>query len=46
MTDLSAKVKALVEYYSTSKFRFLTAAVLFDDHDAAINIAWAPRSFA
>src|SRR5437667_65534 len=38
MTDLSAEFKALVEYRPTNKVRFVTAASLFDGHDAAINI--------
>src|SRR5437899_10326132 len=38
MTDLSAEFKALAEYRPTSKVRFVTAAALFDGHDAAINI--------
>jgi methylmalonyl-CoA mutase len=38
MTDLSAEFKALAEYRPTSKVRFVTAASLFDGHDAAINI--------
>ena len=49
MTDLSAEYKALAEYRPTHKLRFVTAASLFDGHDASINImrrvlrAWAPR---
>ncbi|MDN3922664.1 fused isobutyryl-CoA mutase/GTPase IcmF [Roseateles violae] len=38
MTDLSAEYKALAEYRPTNKVRFVTAASLFDGHDAAINI--------
>ncbi|HET9644687.1 MAG TPA: fused isobutyryl-CoA mutase/GTPase IcmF, partial [Burkholderiaceae bacterium] len=38
MTDLSAEFKALAEYRPTQKVRFVTAASLFDGHDAAINI--------
>jgi methylmalonyl-CoA mutase len=38
MTDLSAEAKALAEYRPTNKVRFVTAAALFDGHDAAINI--------
>ncbi len=38
MTDLSAEYKALSEYRPTHKVRFVTAASLFDGHDAAINI--------
>lgn len=38
MTDLSAEFKALAEYRPTHKVRFVTAASLFDGHDAAINI--------
>ena len=38
MTDLSAEFKALAEYRPTNKVRFVTAASLFDGHDAAINI--------
>src|SRR5438046_3629331 len=38
MTDLSAEFKALAAYRSTHKVRFVTAASLFDGHDAAINI--------
>ncbi|HTT13176.1 MAG TPA: fused isobutyryl-CoA mutase/GTPase IcmF [Burkholderiaceae bacterium] len=38
MTDLSAEFKALAEYRATNKVRFVTAAALFDGHDAAINI--------
>src|SRR5437867_4075067 len=38
MTDLSAEQKALTEYRPTNKVRFVTAASLFDGHDAAINI--------
>jgi methylmalonyl-CoA mutase len=38
MTDLSAEYQALAEYRPTNKVRFVTAASLFDGHDAAINI--------
>src|SRR5437764_9745100 len=38
MTDLSAERKALASYRPTNKVRFVTAASLFDGHDAAINI--------
>jgi methylmalonyl-CoA mutase len=38
MTDLSAEFKALASYRPTNKVRFVTAASLFDGHDAAINI--------
>jgi methylmalonyl-CoA mutase len=38
MTDLSAEFKALTEYRPSRKLRFVTAASLFDGHDAAINI--------
>ena len=38
MTDLSAEYKALAQYRPTNKVRFVTAASLFDGHDAAINI--------
>jgi len=38
MTDLAADHKALAEYRPTHKVRFVTAASLFDGHDAAINI--------
>ena len=38
MTDLSAEYKALASYRPTNKVRFVTAASLFDGHDAAINI--------
>ena len=38
MTDLSAEFKALAEYRPTQRVRFVTAASLFDGHDAAINI--------
>ena len=50
MTDLSADFKALANYRPTHKVRFVTAASLFDGHDAAINImrrilqSMAPRS--
>jgi methylmalonyl-CoA mutase len=47
MTDLSAEAQALANYKPTQKVRFVTAASLFDGHDAAINImrckAWALR---
>jgi isobutyryl-CoA mutase len=38
MSDLSAEARALAEYRPTNKVRFVTAASLFDGHDAAINI--------
>src|ERR1700754_2926360 len=38
MTDLSAEYKALAAYRPVNKVRFVTAASLFDGHDAAINI--------
>ncbi|APW48176.1 fused isobutyryl-CoA mutase/GTPase IcmF [Rhodoferax antarcticus] len=38
MTDLSTDLKALASYRPTHKVRFVTAASLFDGHDAAINI--------
>ena len=38
MTDLSADYRALANYRPTHKVRFVTAASLFDGHDAAINI--------
>ncbi len=38
MTDLSAEFKALANYRPQNKVRFVTAASLFDGHDAAINI--------
>jgi len=38
MTNLSAEFKALANYRPTHKVRFVTAASLFDGHDAAINI--------
>jgi len=38
MTDLSAEFKALATYRPAHKVRFVTAASLFDGHDAAINI--------
>src|SRR4030095_14043293 len=38
MTDLSAESRVLAEYHPTNKVRFVTAAALFDGHDAAINI--------
>ena len=37
MTDLS-ETKKLAEYRPTQKVRFVTAASLFDGHDASINI--------
>ena len=37
MTDLS-EAKALAEFRPTNKVRFVTAASLFDGHDASINI--------
>ncbi|MBT3067323.1 fused isobutyryl-CoA mutase/GTPase IcmF [Rhodoferax sp. U11-2br] len=38
MTDLSTDLKALAHYRPTHKVRFVTAASLFDGHDASINI--------
>ncbi|MDQ6685890.1 MAG: cobalamin-dependent protein, partial [Pseudomonadota bacterium] len=38
MTELSADYRALADYKATHKVRFVTAAALFDGHDAAINI--------
>ncbi len=38
MTDLSADYQALAQYRPKHKVRFVTAASLFDGHDAAINI--------
>ena len=38
MTDLHADFKALAEYRPRHKLRFVTAASLFDGHDAAIHI--------
>jgi isobutyryl-CoA mutase len=38
MTDLSAGYTSLAQYRPTNKVRFITAASLFDGHDAAINI--------
>src|SRR6187399_2016860 len=38
MTELSADYKALADYRPANKVRFVTAAALFDGHDAAINI--------
>ncbi|MBL8305988.1 MAG: methylmalonyl-CoA mutase family protein, partial [Rubrivivax sp.] len=38
MTDLAAEAQALAAYRPTNKVRFVTAASLFDGHDAAINI--------
>src|ERR1043165_4606123 len=38
MSNLSAEYKALANYRPTHKVRFVTAASLFDGHDAAINI--------
>ncbi|MDB5899912.1 MAG: scpA 1, partial [Ramlibacter sp.] len=38
MTDLCAEYRALANYRPTHKVRFVTAASLFDGHDAAINI--------
>jgi methylmalonyl-CoA mutase len=38
MTDHSAPFKTLAAYRPTHKVRFVTAASLFDGHDAAINI--------
>ena len=36
MTDLSAPFKTLAAYRPTHKVRFVTAASLFDGHDAAM----------
>src|SRR6478736_10262691 len=38
MTELKADYKALADYRPANKVRFVTAAALFDGHDAAINI--------
>ena len=38
MTDLSAQYQALATYRPRHKLRFITAASLFDGHDASINI--------
>jgi len=38
MTNLSADYKALADYRPAHKVRFVTAASLFDGHDASINI--------
>ena len=38
MTNLAAEFQALANYKPTHKVRFVTAASLFDGHDAAINI--------
>ncbi|HEX2542327.1 MAG TPA: fused isobutyryl-CoA mutase/GTPase IcmF [Caldimonas sp.] len=38
MTELSADYRALADYRPAHKVRFVTAAALFDGHDAAINI--------
>ncbi len=38
MTDLSAEFKSLAEYRPEHRLRFVTAAALFDGHDASINI--------
>nr|HMS07308.1 methylmalonyl-CoA mutase family protein [Burkholderiaceae bacterium] len=38
MTDLSSDFKALAQYRPVNKVRFVSAASLFDGHDAAINI--------
>src|SRR3569623_825569 len=38
MTDLSAEFTALASYRPPHKVRFVTAASLFDGHDAAITI--------
>ena len=38
MTQLSAEYQALANYRPSNKVRFVTAASLFDGHDAAINI--------
>jgi len=38
MTDLSAESQALAEYRPKRRLRIVTAAALFDGHDAAINL--------
>ncbi|MDQ2735795.1 MAG: cobalamin-dependent protein, partial [Pseudomonadota bacterium] len=38
MTELASDYKALAAYRPSNKVRFVTAASLFDGHDAAINI--------
>jgi methylmalonyl-CoA mutase len=38
MSDLATDVKSLSQYRPNHKVRFITAASLFDGHDAAINI--------
>jgi len=38
VTDLAAEFRALADYRPTHKVRLVTAASLFDGHDAAINI--------
>ena len=38
MTELAADYKALADYRPRHKVRFVTAASLFDGHDAAINV--------
>src|SRR5213593_2906459 len=38
MSNLTAEAKAFAQYRPTNKVRFVTAAALFDGHDAAINI--------
>ncbi|MDZ4123208.1 MAG: cobalamin-dependent protein, partial [Hydrogenophaga sp.] len=38
MSNLAAEYQALANYRPTNKVRFVTAASLFDGHDAAINI--------
>jgi methylmalonyl-CoA mutase len=38
MTDLSAEFKSLAEFRPVHRLRFVTAAALFDGHDASINI--------
>src|SRR5512145_3361692 len=38
MSNLAAEYQALANYRPTHKVRFVTAASLFDGHDAAINI--------
>ncbi|MEO6363167.1 MAG: cobalamin-dependent protein, partial [Caldimonas sp.] len=38
MSELSAEYRALADYRPRHKVRFVTAAALFDGHDAAINI--------
>jgi hypothetical protein len=45
MTDLS-EIKKLANYRPTHKVRFVTAASLFDGHDASINIRRRKRVVA